>query len=223
VRRDRLTESMDRLKGICPLRVDCLPSIDEASLGGVVERFETSALHWKRLLKPSFESSALNSFIARRLALPVLGFMMVVLIANFAVSSRVNGRLHEVRTELAVLRKASSATEESNDRRQAVTREFARSLPLRPSRLSDRVAAATPEAVTLVELSIAPLVKAPEAGKPVQQNANAVVIRGETRSSETITEFTEALGRLGLGEIRLVGVEQNGERDVLTFRIEITI
>ncbi len=225
VRREQVAVMTDGLEkaGIRPLYTECLPEADETALASVAERFRSEYLKWRRVLKPSAEGSALASFIAERLMLPVLGVLLLVLVANFALSARVNGDFQEANAELAALRKTSSAASVAGDRRRAALEGFSRGLPFRASRLSDRIAAAVPEKITLTELAIAPLSRAPEKGKPVQQSESTVVIRGETSVSEAITEFTTALGRLRLGTIRLAAVEQDTERGILTFRIEITL
>ena len=148
---------------------------------------------------------------------------MLVLVVNFAVSGRVRENFQATTTELTALRRSSSAVTASNENRRAVIEQFSRTLPYRSSRLSDRIGGATPEKITLTEISIAPLLKTPEPGKPVVQNDGVVVIRGETVASEAITEFVEALTRLRLGVIRLAGVEHDTGREMLTFRIELTV
>lgn len=230
-RREQLTAISEELAsaGIRPLYTECLPDTDEATLGGTAERFHAEHSGWRRILRPTPEGSQLALLIAKRIRLPVLGALMLALVANFALSGSVRERFQAANIELAALQRSSSAVTASNESRRTLIEGFSRQASYRTSRLSDRIGGAVPDKVALTEIAIAPLSKALEAGKPVQQNANMVVVRGETTYSEAVTEFADALGRLRLGTIRLAAVEQkqervmDTERTVLTFRIEITM
>ncbi len=225
VRREQLETVMNELgkSNIHPLRIECLPVDGEQLQERYIEKFCLECLHWKVALRPSAEGSVLASFIAKRFLFPSLAVLLLILLVNFAVSSRVEKEFNSANFELAALRKTSSAAAASNDKKEAAMEQFSHRLPHKASSLSDKIAAIIPEKVVLTELSIAPLLRHLETGKPVQQNENAVIIRGETSLSEEVAEFTEALTELRLGAVRLVSVEQDEERMVLTFRIEIAL
>jgi hypothetical protein len=201
------------------LYIECLPMIDDNALAGVVERFRSGYLTWRRVLTVS----ALASFVTKRLMLPVLGTMLMVLVANFVISTHVKENFQEANAELAALRKTSAADVATSQRKQVAIEEFSHRLTHNASRLSDMIATVVPENIVLSELGIAPITKAPEAGKPLTQNERLIVVRGETSVSEAITEFTTMLTGLGIGTVRLASVEQERERKVLTFKIEITL
>ncbi len=225
VRREQLAAVTDELEkhGIGFLYTDCLPDEEETSLTGVAERFYAERLKWKHILKPSPEGSSLALLVAKRLQLPVFGVLMLLLIANFMVSSRVGENFQAAGAELAALRKSSSAAETSSGRRQAAIEQFSARLPFRFAMLADRIAAAVPDKVILNELSIAPLTKNMEAGKPIQQRERTVIISGETPASESVMAFVESLAGLKAGTVRLASVEQNKEKAVLTFKIEMEL
>ncbi len=225
VRRTGLTAATERLKdtGIVPLYIECLPGENDETMAEVVERFASEHLDWRRLSKPSVEGSSLASLVAGRLMLPVLGVLLVALLANFMVSPRVNGRFQEATATLAALRKTSSAGVETDRRRQAAIEEFSHKLPHGAATLSDVIGAVVPEKIVLGELGIAPVTKALEAGKPLVQNRDVITIVGETTVSEAIAQFTTTLAELSLGTVRLASVQQDRERSVLIFRIEITL
>ncbi|MDR1671289.1 MAG: hypothetical protein LBR57_02095 [Alistipes sp.] len=214
-RRDRLTE----LSAPEALYVECLPESDDHTLSGVVERFRSKYLTWRHVLS----ESALAAMVAKRLMLPVLGVVLAVLIANFVVSASVRENFQLANAELAALRKTSSTDAVTDERRRATLKAFSIKLPRNASRISDMIAAAVPEKITLSELAIAPLTKAVETGKHIAQNERLIFIRGEASASEAITEFTTALTKLDMGTVRLASVEQDRERAILTFRIEITL
>ncbi len=201
------------------LYVECLPMLDDNVLTGVVERFRSGYLSWHRV----FTVSALASLVTKRLMLPVLCTMLMVLVANFVISTHVKESFQEANAELVALRKTSAADVATSQRKQAAIEEFSRQLPHDASRLSDMIATAVPEKIVLSELGIAPVTKAPEAGKPLMQNERLIVLHGETLVSEAITEFTTMLTGLGLGTVRLASVEQDRERTMLTFKIEIML
>jgi hypothetical protein len=215
MRRDRLA-GLEK-EGV--LYIECLPVIDDNALAGVVERFRSGYLTWRRVLTVS----ALASLVTKRLMLPVLGTMLVILAVNFVISARIEENFREAKAELTALRKTSAADVATSRRKQAAIEEFSHRLPHNASRLSDMIAAAVPEKIVLSELGIAPVIKAPEAGKPLSRSERLIVVRGETSVSGAITEFTTELAGLGLGTVRLAAVEQERERTVLTFKIEITL
>ncbi len=209
--------------GIHPLYIECLPSDGEERLAEVAERFASEHLGWRQLLKPSAGGSRLASFVAGRLMLPVLGVLLAILVVNFLLLPRVNDSFQEANAQLTALRKTFSEDATTDARRQAVIEEFSHRLPLGTAAISDMIGAAVPENIVLSEFAIAPVLKSLETGKPVVQNGNAIVIGGQTTASEAITGFTTALTELRLGTVRLESLEQDKERSVLIFRIEITL
>lgn len=210
-------------EGAAPYSVECLPSESDDALCAVAERFYGAELKWKRLLKPSAAGSLLALMVAKRIRLPVLGVVLLLLTANFIVSPMVNAHYQSTEAELAALRKSVSAAADGSGRRKEAVRQFAEKLPYRFSWLADRIGAAVPDKVVLSELSVAPVTKAVEAGKPVKQNERSVIIRGETAGSEPLSMFVKTLAGLKAGEVRLASVEQDRERPVLLFRIEIAL
>ncbi len=207
--------------GVTPLYTECLSDGNAEHLAAVASRFYAEHMKWKIVLKPTAEGSRLASLLAKRIQLPILAIVLLALMVNFMLSSGGHEDFQSASTELAALRKSASSATASSGRRQAALEEFSRTLPYRFSWLSDRIAAATPEEVVLNELSIAPVTKNIEAGKPVQQNVRMVVIRGETPSAESVASFAESLG--GLGTVRLAAVEQDREQAILTFRIDMRL
>ena len=225
VRRSQLVKIAAELTdaGITPLYTECLPDGSGEQLTAAAERFLLERLKWNTVLKPSVEGSQLASLLAKRIQLPVLGIVLLALMVNFMLSSGVREDFQAANTELTALRKSAATSTASSDRRQVAIEQFSRSLPYRFSWLSDRIAAAVPEKVVLTELNLCPVTKNIEAGKPVQQRERIVVIRGETSSAESVASFVESLGGLGAGAVRLSSVEQDKERSLLTFRIDIEL
>jgi hypothetical protein len=225
IRRSRLAEIMERLAetGITVLYTECLQNGGTDMLATVAERFYSEHLKWKRVLKPTTEGSGLASLIAKRVQLPILGVLLALLVINFVLSRGIRDDFQQANSELIALQKTHSATAKSGDRRQTAFEEFSHTFPHRFSRLSDRIAVAIPEKVIINKLSIAPIKKALEAGKPIQQSDRLVVISGESPSAESVASFVESLGALDIGTVMLSSVEQNSERSLLTFLIEIEL
>lgn len=225
VRHARLKHTLSALAeaGIVPLGTECLPDDTQERLVAEAWRFWSERLKWKAILKPSAEGSQLAQLFAKRLMLPVLGTVLLALMVNFILSSRVRDEFKAAGSELAALEKSASSAAASSESRRAALEGFSRTLPYRFSWLGDRIAAATPEKVILNELSVAPIIKGIEAGKPVRQNERTVVIRGESSSPEAIASFAGALGELSVGTVALSSVEQDREQNLLTFTIEMKL
>lgn len=190
------------------LYVECLPANDDAALEGVWRRFQADYVGWRHLPE-------LAPYLMRCLMWPVLGTLLALLIVNFALSGRVNDDFQATNAELAALRKTSAVQGRISDRRRAVLEEYSFQQPLHAARLADQIGAAVPSEITLTELSIAPVTRPPEKGKPLSQLTNTVIIRGETTEYEAITRFVSAL--VSIGEVRLASVEG------AEFKIEIAL
>jgi hypothetical protein len=214
-RRDKLAEFLSP----AVLRVECFSKIDDHALVTVAKNFRDTCLSWRKVVG----ESSLAEFVARRLMLPVLGVLLVVLVFNFVVSGGVANDFREANAHLAALRKTSSAEAVTGERRREAIDRFASRLPVDASRLADLVATVVPDSIVLNELAIAPLLRTPEAGKPLQQHLRTVIIGGETTSPGSITVFNESLGALRLGTVRLASLKQDVERGKLIFKIEITL
>lgn len=224
MRRERLGVLFRELEnaGIIPFAVECLPDDGVENLSAAA-RFYSSEFRWKRVLKPSAEGSQLALLIAKRIRLPVLGIMLSMLAANFAVSPKVRNGFMSANAELNALRKSTSTAASVNDRREAAVEQFSHRLPYRFGWLADRIGGCVPEKTVLGQLAISPVVKNVEAGKPVQQRERIVVVSGETVDPESVASFVRSLGELGIGMVKLASVEQDRDRGLQTFIIEIEL
>jgi len=215
LRRERLA----KFENPAVLYVECLPHVDDDALSGVVERFRSQYLSvWRVLSVPP-----LASFVTKRLMLPVLSVLLLALLMNFMLSGRVDSDFQAASAELAALRKTSSADARVSERRRAMLEEFSGVPQIHAGFLSDRVAAAVPQGVTLSELAIAPLSKVPEKGKPVQRVGDVVVVKGVAVTSAMVDEFFNALEGLRLGTLRLTALERDAETKALNFKIEVEL
>lgn len=225
MRREQLVGLLRELEsaGIVAFSVECLPDDSMDNLSAIADRLYSEKLRWKRVLKPSAEGSQLALLIAKRIRLPVLGIVLLMLAANFAVSPKVSEGFASANAELNALRKSTSTAASANDRRKAAIEQFSNRLPYRFSWLADRIGSCVPEKSMLGQLAIFPLVKNVETGKPIQQRERIVVISGETPDPESIASFVRSLGELGVGTVKLASVEQDRDRSVQTFTIEIEL
>jgi hypothetical protein len=225
IRRSQLAEIMEQFTktGITALYTECLQDGNTDVLATVAERFYSEQLKWERVFKPTIEGSGLASLIAKRVQLPILGVMLALLIINFVLSKGIRDDFQQANSELVALQKTLTTITKSGVRRQTALEEFSHTFPNHFSWLSDRIAYATPEKMVINKLSIAPIENTIEAGKPLQQNDHLVMISGESPSAESVATFVESLGVLDIGTVILSSVEQNSERNMLTFLIEIEL
>lgn len=179
-------------------------------------------LHWKKLFRPCNESSAAAQALVRRLALPVLGVFLTLLIGNMLLSSKVNTRHQLLQSQLSAQEHTESEFKSVNARHQELLSEFATRPAVGRAVVCDRIARAVPEQVKLTALEIEPPAKRFEAKKPFLRREGVVLIGGTAPTAADISRFTGRLSELTCcHDVRLTSVEKERDGNRLNFRIEL--
>ena len=188
-----------------------------------VERFYRS-LAWRTLLRPTPEGRMVAKAAERRLRLPVLGLMLLLLVVNTFASGSLRERHAQQRTVLSAREKKQDASQARSEQRRAAVAEFSRRLPYRHALLLDRVASHVPPAVTLSVLAVQPLSKTLEEGKDPVFVSETLSIRGVTNDASAVSELmTELRSEPPLHEARLEGLKQNRESGATEFKITVAL
>jgi hypothetical protein len=212
----------ERFADLQPLAITCAAAPEEAEkVAGEIYAREVSL---RNTAKPSPQSSLLASLLARRLQLPFLGLVLLLLTINAAVSSGVQSRLQAAQAQRTALEKRiGKAGDVSRERAQAVA-DWDRTLPRNYAWLMDRTAAALPRGIALQSLSVQPLLKNIEQGRTPLFSEREMVVAGQTSDSGSVSEYATALDSLKIARgIRLSTVEYDREKGVYNFRINIEL
>ena len=188
------------------------------------ERFYRDTLKWRTLLRPTPEGRMVAKAAERRLRLPVLGLMLLLLVVNTFAFGSLRERHAQQRTVLSAREKKQDASQARSEQRRAAVAEFSRRLPYRHALLLDRVASHVPPAVTLSVLAVQPLSKTLEEGKDPVFVSETLSIRGVTNDASTVSELMTGLrSEPPLHEARLEGLEQNRESGATEFKITVAL
>ena len=218
VRRERLQGVLAELSeaGIHPQAVFVALAPDAA-----VARWR-EGFRWRQLLRPTAEGSSLAQAVVRRAALPVLGLFLCLLAANAAVAPSLNTRRQILQKELSARERSASTAADATDRQRTLLAEFSARPAASRAVVCDRIAEAVPAQVVLTQLSVEPLTKRFEAGKPLQRQELTAVVAGTAPAAGDVSTFVERLaGATCCRTVRLTNVERERDAERLVFRIEI--
>ena len=188
------------------------------------ERFYRDTLKWRTLLRPTPEGRMVAKAAERRLRLPVLGLMLLLLVVNTFASGSLQERRAQQRTVLSAREKRQDASQARSEQRRAAVAAFSHRLPYRHALLLDRAASHVPLSVTLTSLAVQPLSKTLEEGKDPVFASETLSIRGVTNDASAVSELmTELRSEPPLHEARLEGLKQNRESGATEFKITVAL
>ena len=181
-------------------------------------------LSWRTLLRSSVESRMAAKAAERRLRLPVLGVMLLLLVVNTLVSDSLQERRAQLRTVLSVREKKMERSQERTAGRTEIIADFTRRLPYRHALLLDRAASHVPPSVTLTSLAVQPMLKTLEDGHDPVCAYRFLTIRGRTQDAGSVSALMGGLkSEPLLREARLEGLEQNRESGETEFKITVAL
>ena len=188
------------------------------------ERFYRDTLKWRTLLRPIPEGRMVAKAAERRLRLPVLGLMLLLLVVNTFASGSLRERRAQQRTVLSAREKRQDASQARSEQRRAAVAAFSHRLPYRHALLLDRAASHVPLSVTLTSLAVQPLSKTLEEGKDPVFASETLSIRGVTNDASAVSELMTGLrSEPLLREARLESLEQNRESGETEFKITVAL
>lgn len=188
------------------------------------KHFYRDSLKWRTLLRPTPAGCVIAKTLARRLRLPVLGVMLLLLLLNTLAYDSLRERRARQRTVLSAREKTQNVSQTRSEQRRAAVADFSRRLPYRHALLLDRAASHVPSSVTLTSLAVQPLSKTLEEGKDPVFASNTLSIRGVTNDASAVSELMTGLrSEPPLHEARLEGLEQNRESGATEFKITVAL
>lgn len=227
VRREQVEPLLENLSGkgvpIADLRYASAAESPEREARRQAEGFYRN-LSWRTLLRSSLESRMAAKAAERRLRLPVLGVMLLLLVVNTLVSGSLQERRAQLRTVLSAREKKMERSQERTAGRTAIIADFTRRLPYRHALLLDRAASHVPPSVTLTSLAVQPMLKTLEEGHDPVCAYGFLTIRGRTQDAGSVSALMGGLkSEPLLREARLEGLEQNRESGETEFKIAVAL
>lgn len=227
VRREQVEPLLESLSGkggaIADLRYASGAENPEREARRQAEGFYRN-LSWRTLLRSSVEGRMAAKAAERRLRLPVLGVMLLLLVVNTFASGSLQERRAQLRTVLSAREKKMERSQERTAGRTAIVADFTRRLPYRHALLLDRVASHVPPSVTLISLAVQPMLKTLEDGHDPVCAYGFLTIRGRTQDAGSVSALMGGLkSEPLLREARLEGLEQNRESGETEFKITVAL
>lgn len=227
VRREHLGALTAELaaRGIVPVRIFCADAgADFDETARELARQLYAGLRWRRLLRPTAESSAAAQALVRRIGLPVLGVFLCLLAANAGLTPGLNARRQMLQQAIAARERMASTAASAGARQRELLAEFSTRRAVPRAVVCDRIAGAVPERVVLTRLAVEPLTKRFEAGKPLLLLDRRAVVCGTAPAAPDVSAFVQRLSALTCcRDVRLSHVEKERDGDRLTFRIETAL
>lgn len=225
-RRDRMSalEADIASRGIVPFGWFCTAAVaDMPAVAAICTSRIRAAMNW-RLLRPSDEGSAVLQVVVRRIYIPVLVLLLLLLSANAFLSPKLNAECERLRSNLAVRERIDSRRIADNEGEQALIRSCAVRPEISRALLCDRIAASVPEHICLLSIGLEPPVGRFEVGKPLQQRENMAEVTGSAPSSDDVSEFVSVLSENSVfGSVVLSSIERERNSASLNFRIDIEL
>ena len=225
-RREQIAPALEKLSsaGILPVGIEYAVESDETEIVRSVERFGTERLHIRKLLHPTPENARLLTLFCRRLRLPLLGAVLLLLIVNTLVYGSFQDRCAVLQETIALQREKQGTMRDFSERRRQLVETFDRRLPFRHAILADRIASHVPPAVTLTSLAVQPLVRAIETEKDPVLMSGILSIKGSTADPSAVSQMIAGLKTEPFAEVMtLTRMEQNRESGMTEFEITIEL
>lgn len=188
------------------------------------EYFYQTELKWRTAVRPTREGCMIARALARRLRLPMLGFVLLLLVVNALVSDSLEDRRAEQRTVLAAREKTRGASQTRSEQRRAAAGEFSHRLAYRHAWLLDRAASHVPPEITLTSLAVQPLIKKLEDAKDPLVASETLSVRGRTDDAAAVSSLMADLkSEPPVREAKLEQLEQNRESGLTEFKITVAL
>lgn len=176
------------------------------------------------LLQPTVQSSLVVKVLCRRLRLPVLIGLLLLLVGNTFIYDSLKERRANQRSVLSAQEKKQGETQHRSQQRITVINEFSHRLSVRQALLIDRAVSHLPLSITLTELAVQPLLKSLEEGKSPICAAEQLIIKGKTDDAGSVSTLIQGLkSEPLLHAAQLNKLSQNRDNTLIEFEITVTL
>ena len=187
------------------------------------EDFWTSKFSIKEAFAPSIRSSSLLSLVAKKVSLPVLLFLIVVLLINFFVQQNIANQLQEQQIRLAQTKRNTAQVEKNLGEKQQILNQLSNEPRFSYAWIADQIASVVPDEIILTELEIQPLKDRIQENKPVNVEKNKILIKGQSLNPASVTDFTDSIQVLGaFGPVQLT-MHNKDRNDHYLFTLDVSL
>ncbi len=191
---DKLTDALDDIK---IFKYECCGAVqadDDTFLTEAISALYADTIKYRTLLKPASQNSVLALYLAKRIRMPLLVILFLLLLANVFIDKNIGDRATISRAQLTTMQNNRSRQNTSDNASRTARAEFDNALlDIRYAVVLDRIAAIVPTSITLTQLSVQPKLRAVENGKKPILSNNSIVIEGTAHSAEDVSSFVASL------------------------------
>ena len=221
VRRSQVEPLLEKLDNQV-LHTECIVDKEDAVTRS--REYYRSGFTIKNLLQPDKAGSQLSTQLYKRIRLPLLSAVLIILLVNFFAGESINRKYSENHYLLTALQREKGRQDELSNQEQDMMREFGSGINFGFAYLCDRIGAAVPESIILKNIAVQPPVRRMEEGKPFNVEMSKVVVRGEAMTAAGISLFTSQLKSIDrVRDLKISSVEQNRDGNALGFIIEMEL
>ncbi len=186
--------------------------------------FFQESIKFRNIIRPTESGSLMAQLLFKKLRVPVLCCILLLLVANYFIQERVN-ELYSIRHyELNVVRKSKGEAEKNVRLREQAIAGYGKTLPYSYAWLCDMIGSITPEKIILTSLSFQPVMKPLENDKWPVLAEREVVITGNAANPDMITTLISALQGLKISDnVKLLSVDKARESGKSVFKIGVTL
>jgi hypothetical protein len=178
----------------------------------------------RRLWQGDKTADTLCDLWLAKLKLPALAAVFLIVGINFGINSHLNTKYNLLQSELLSLRAATDNRKGDDSKIARFLQEYDAGVDMDFALLADKIAACIPARVKLSELSLVPLLRNLEKGKPLQLQPNTIKIKGEARDAESVTRLNKRLSEEAmLKQVHLTSLDKKRDSDLFVFEIQVEI
>lgn len=205
------------------LYIKICDKVDDLVIGQTISEIYGKICTVKNLLRYQKESKIILAHLIKKVEIPLLISVFVVLLLNFFVNAHFSELNNSQQMELMNSKRNSQTTDSQRKDIQKLKAENTPARSMDASMLIDLLAAQIPDGVTVNYFAVDPLKRKVESQKPLNIETRTILLKGETRSANDITIMTNNIANLDLSKnVKIRNIAQKRDEAMLEFEIEIT-
>lgn len=221
VRRSQIGPLLEK-EGKNLLHVECVR--EDTDVVAACRECYASCVTWKNVLRTDTLGERLAHRLYQKVRLFVPMIVLGALSVNFAVRGPVDEKYAENHALLVALQKEKGRRNELSKQERELLGTFSTGICSGFARLGDRIGRSVPESLVLRQLSVQPLAKPLETGKPLRLETSVVRIKGLSWDASGISLFAARLRDIeGVRGVKIASMEKTRDGKSLDFIIEMEL
>lgn len=220
VRKEQIDSEIEDF--ISVISIEVVHAIDDEIIKKVTYRFYNDVFTIGNIVKYDDASRKIVSHLIKRVEIPFMISIFVILLINFFVNSHFSEANSKLQLELVNSRRIAKNMESQRSNESKLLSE---NLPVRDLEVAvmlDKLSSQMPSGITLNNLTIDPLKRRLEEKKAPNIDKNIIMINGETTSANDITIMTNRIEKLDFAKsVKIKNIAQNRDDDKLEFEVEV--